>query len=307
VSSKDLIRNSADKTYYLFHKTMAWMLVALFFAMIFVIAKMSWPIFERDGLAFITGRNWLPAQKVYGALPFIYGTIVTSFLSLLIAVPLSISVALFITDMATPKVGKVVGFFVEMLAAIPSVVYGMWGLFVLVPFLRTFVQPFLNSYVTWIPMLNGPPFGLGMMTAAIVLSIMITPTITAICREVFATVPQIQKDAARGLGANRWEVLSLAVLRGSVPGIIGATILGLGRAMGETMAVTMVIGNVPRISAQLFEPAQTMASLLANQYAEADGAIHVAALTGVGLMLFLVALVVNLLARLIVWRVRSQQ
>jgi phosphate transport system permease protein len=307
VSSKDLIRNKPDQIFYLFHKTMAWLLVGLFFAMIFVIAKMSWPIFERDGFGFITGSDWLPAKKVYGALPFIYGTIVTSFVSLLFAVPLSVSVALFITDMATPKIGKVVGFFVEMLAAIPSVVYGMWGLFVLVPFLRSVVQPFFNTYVKWIPMLTGPPFGLGMMTAAIVLAIMITPTITAICREVFATVPQIQKDAARGLGATRWEVLRLAVLRASLPGVIGATILGLGRALGETMAVTMVIGNVPKISMYLFEPAQTMASLLANQYAEADGEIHIAALTGVGLLLFLVALVVNLFARLIVWRVRRQQ
>lgn len=307
MNSKDRIRNTPDQIFYLFHKSMAWLLVGLFFAMIFVIGKMSWPIFERDGLAFITGSDWLPAKKVYGALPFIYGTVVTSFLSLLLAVPLSISVALFITDMAPPKIGKVVGFFVEMLAAIPSVVYGMWGLFVLVPFLRSVVQPFFNNHVRWIPMLTGPPFGLGMMTAAIVLSIMITPTITAICREVFATVPQIQKDAARGLGATRWEVLRLAVLRASVPGLIGAAILGLGRALGETMAVTMVIGNVPKISMYLFEPAQTMASLLANQYAEADGEIHIAALTGVGLLLFVVALIVNLFARLIVWRVRRQQ
>lgn len=307
MSSKDLIRNKPDQIYYLFHKALAWFLVALFFAMIFVIAKMSWPIFERDGLAFITGKDWLPAKKVFGALPFIYGTVVTAFVSLLFAMPVSVSVALFITDMAPPKTGKVVGFFVEMLAAIPSVVYGMWGLFVLVPFLRSVVQPFLNTYVAWIPILNGPPFGLGMITAAIVLAIMIMPTITAICREVFATVPQIQKDAARGLGANRWEVLRLSVLRASLPGMIGAAILGLGRALGETMAVTMVIGNVPRISMYLFEPAQTMASLLANQYAEADGEIHLAALTGVGLVLFLVALIVNLFARLIVWRVRGRQ
>jgi phosphate transport system permease protein len=307
VSSKDRIRNTPDKIFYLFHKTMAWMLVAVFAAMLFVIGKMSWPIFEREGLAFVFGMDWLPARKIYGALPFIYGTVVTSFLSLLFAVPLSVSVALFITDMAPPKLGKVVGFFVEMLAAIPSVVYGMWGLFVLVPFLRSVVQPFFNNHVKWLPMLHGPPFGLGMMTAAIVLSIMITPTITAICREVFATVPQIQKDAARGLGATRWEVLRLAVLRASLPGVIGATILGLGRALGETMAVTMVIGNVPKISLYLFEPAQTMASLLANQYAEADGEMHIAALTGVGLMLFIVALIVNIFARLIVWRVRRRQ
>ncbi len=307
MSSKDRIKNKPDLVFYYFHKTIAWMLVALFAAMLVVIGKMSWPIFQHQGLSFITGTEWLPARKIYGALPFIYGTVVTSFLALLIAVPMSISVALFISDMAPPRLGRVVGFFVEMLAAIPSIVYGMWALFVLVPFLRSVVQPFLNTYVKWLPFLNGPPFGLGMMTAAIVLSIMIMPTITAICREVFAAVPQVQRDAARGLGAARWEVLQLAVLRASVPGMIGAAILGLGRALGETMAVTMVIGNVPKISLYLFEPAQTMASLLANQYAEADGEMHIAALTGVGLLLFLVALVVNMFARLIVWRVRRRQ
>ncbi len=298
------IKNFSDLTFYQTHKFLAWTVVGLFLAMFIVIGKMSWPVISKDILGFATGGLWLPAKKEFGALPFIYGTVVTSFLSLLFAVPLSLCVALFINEMAGPRTGRVVGFFVEMLAAIPSIVFGMWGLFVLVPFIKTYVQPFLLEHFSWIPIFRGPPYGVGMLTASLVLAVMITPTITAICREVFRTVSTMQKEAVLGLGATRWEMLKIAVFRASTPGIIGASILGLGRAFGETMAVTMVIGNSPRITASLFEPAQTMASLLANQYAEADGDAHLAALTSVGFILFIIALIINFIARIVVWKVK---
>jgi len=224
----------------------------------------------------------------------------SSILAMLMAVPVSVGVALFLNELAPRWLGKVAGFLVEMLAAIPSVVYGLWGIFVLAPIIRTTVQPWLQAHFGFVPFFQGPAYGVGMMTAGIILGIMVTPTISSLAREVFRAIPRSQREAALALGATRWETMVIAVLRSSKPGIFGASLLGLGRAVGETMAVTMVIGNRSEISASLFAPSQTMASVLANEYAEASSSLHLSALIEVGLVLFAVTFVMNGFARLMI-------
>lgn len=296
----------ADRFFYYWLKTMVWAVVALLVAMVGLVLYMSWPALTHFGWEFFTTSEWNSWTNEYGVLSFVWGTLVSSLIALLLAVPVSVGVALFLNELAPSWLAKPLGFFVEMLAAIPSIVYGLWGLFVLAPFLRTYVQPPLGKYLGFLPFFQGPPLGIGMMAAGVILAIMITPTIAAICREVFKTVPRTNREAALGLGATRWEMLKISVLKASLSGVVGAIILGLGRAMGETMAVTMVIGNRSEISTSLFQPAQTMASLLANQYAEADGDLHLAALTAVGLTLFVVSLVINGVARGVVWKVEQR-
>jgi phosphate transport system permease protein len=269
------------------------------------LVKLAWPAIHAYGINFIMSTAWDPVRAHYGAGPFIYGTLVSSFLALLIAVPLSIAVALFLTELAPARLAAVIGFMVEMLAAIPSVVYGLWGIYFLAPLLRTYVQPFFGKYLGWSFLFQGAPYGIGMMAASLILAIMVTPTITAICREVFRAVPEIQREAALGLGATKWEMIRLAVIKSSWSGVFGASILGLGRALGETMAVTMLIGNRNEISGSLFAPGQTMASIIANEYAEAGSGVHIAALAYVGLALFLVSFIVNGIARRVVRRLQK--
>lgn len=269
------------------------------------LAKLSWPAIHEFGLEFFWTTDWDPVKEHFGAGAFIFGTLVSSFFALAIAVPLSIAVGLFLTELAPRRVAAVVGFMVEMLAAIPSVVYGLWGIFFLAPILRLYVQPFLGRHFGWLFLFQGPPYGIGMLAAGLILAIMVTPTITAICREVFRAVPNTQREAALGLGATKWEMIRLAVVKSSWSGVFGAGILGLGRALGETMAVTMLIGNRNEISTSLFSPGQTMASVIANEYAEAGSNIHVAALAYVGLALFVVSFAVNYVARRIVKRLQS--
>lgn len=254
----------------------------------------------------MAGTDWNPVTDSFGALPVIFGTVVSSALALLLSTPVSVGVALFLTEVAPRRLAGVLGFLVEMLAAIPSVVYGLWGIFVLAPWLRTTVQPWLGAKLGFLPLFQGPPFGLGMLAAGVVLAIMITPTISAICREVFRAVPASQREAARALGATPWETIRMSVFRSSTLGISGAVTLGLGRALGETMAVTMVIGNRAEISKSLFAPAQTMASVIANEYTEATSDIHLSALAAVGLTLFGVSLIINTGARLLVWRTKGR-
>jgi phosphate transport system permease protein len=306
VANHKSIKNTSDTLFYFSHKILALLLVAVFISMFICIGYMSKEAFQEVGWDLIFGLKWIPAQKHYGMLPMIYGTVMSSVVALIIAVPMSLCVALFLVEMSHDRFGRVVSFFVEMLAAIPSIVFGMWGLFVLVPFMRQWVQPLLLNTLGWLPLFQGPPFGMGLLTAGIILAMMIMPTITSVCTEVFKTVSQVQKESVLGLGATRWEMVRLAVLKASVSGITGASVLGLGRAFGETMAVTMVIGNVARVSVSLFEPSQTMASLLANQYAEADSDLHLSALTAVGFLLFIIALIINSAARLIVMRSRRR-
>lgn len=267
-------------------------------------SSLSWHAF---GFKFFGGRDWNPVSEQFGALPFIYGTLVSSFLALLIAVPLSVGVAVFTTEMCPRMLRGPLSFFVELLAAIPSVVYGLWAIFVLVPLLSGYIQPFLASTLGWTGFFDGPPYGISMLAAGIILAVMIIPIISSITREVLMVVPQHQREAALALGATRWEMIRVGVLRNARAGIMGGIILGLGRALGETMAVTMVIGNTPQIAKSLFAPGHTMASVLANEFSEATGNVYLSALVEIGLALFLVTIVVNALARLLVWTVTGGQ
>jgi phosphate transport system permease protein len=255
------------------------------------------------GIHFFFGSQWDPVSGAFGALPFIYGTLVSSLLALIIAVPLSLAVAVFVTEMCPLPLRKPISYATELLAAIPSVIYGLWAYFVLVPLVRTYLEPWLAKYFGWTGLFSGPAFGIGMLAAGIVLAIMIIPIISSISREVLAVVPQHQREAALALGATRWEMVRTAVLRNARAGIVGAIILGLGRALGETMAVTMVIGNNPQIVKSLLAPAHSMASVIANEFAEAADDLHRSALIEIGLALFIVTIIVNILAGLMVWTV----
>jgi phosphate transport system permease protein len=250
--------------------------------------------------AFVAGRDWDPSSDVFGALPFVYGTLVTSAVAMLIAVPVSVGMAVFLVEMAPSRLRPVVTFLIETLAAIPSVVYGLWGLFVLVPWLRASVEPFLGKTLGFLPLFSGPPIGLGYLAAGLILAVMILPTVTSVSVEVLKTVPPALREAALGLGATRWEMIRMAVLPYARSGIVGGALLGLGRALGETMAVTMVIGNSPEIHASLFAPGYTLPAVIANEFAEATGDLHVAALGGLGLVLFGLTVILNAVARLLV-------
>jgi phosphate transport system permease protein len=279
-------------------------LLALIVYQLILGSELSWHAF---GWKFFGQTDWNPVEDQYGALPFIYGTLVSSLLSLVIAVPLAVGVAVFITEMCPARLRGALSFTTELLAAIPSVVYGLWAIFVLVPVLRLYVQPFLAKTLGWTTLFSGPPYGVGMLAAGVILAIMIIPIISSITREVLTVVPQHQREAVLALGATRWEMIRLGVLRNARAGIVGAVILGLGRALGETMAVTMVIGNRPDIAKSLFAPGYTMASVLANEFSEATGNLYLSALIEIGLALFLVTIVVNALARLMVWSVTRGQ
>jgi len=258
---------------------------------------------SKFGFSFLVKQVWDPVAEDFGALPFIYGTVVSSLLGLLIAVPLSVGTALFLTELCPRWLRGTLSLLVELLAAIPSVIYGLWAIFVLSPFLRLHIQPFLAKYFGWTGLFSGPKYGWGMLAAGIVIAIMILPIIASITREVITAVPRVQREAALALGATKWEMLKMAVLRNARPGIFGAIILGLGRALGETMAVTMVIGNRPEIAKSLFAPGYTLASVLANEFSEAVGNVYLSALVQMGLILFVITLIVNALAGLLVWSV----
>ena len=255
------------------------------------------------GWKFFSTSNWDPVNGSFGAFPFIFGTLVSSLLALLMAVPLSLAVAIFVLDICPPALRGPISFLTELLAAIPSVVYGLWGIVVLVPIVRDHVGPVLIKLLGWTGLFAEPNFGVGMFTASIILAIMIFPIICSISRDVMRAVPIHQREAALALGATRWEMLRMAVLRNARIGIVGAIILGLGRALGETIAVTMVIGNHPDILKNLLNPAYTLASVIANEFTEATGDLYVSALIEIGLALFLVTIVVNAIARILVWAV----
>ncbi|HUM05919.1 MAG TPA: phosphate ABC transporter permease subunit PstC [Terriglobales bacterium] len=267
-------------------------------------SSLSWHVF---GWKFFVQSDWNPVEDQFGALPFIYGTVVSSILALIIAVPLSVGVAVFITEMCPVSLRGILSFTTELLAAIPSVIYGLWAIFILVPLLRNYVQPVLGATLGWTGLFSGPPYGIGMLAAGVILAIMIIPIISSITREVLTVVPQHQREGVLALGATRWEMIRMGVLRNARAGIVGAVILGLGRALGETMAVTMVIGNRPEIAKSLFAPGYTMASVLANEFSEATGDVYLSALIEIGLALFLVTIAVNALARLMVWSVTRGQ
>jgi phosphate transport system permease protein len=265
------------------------------------LVRIGGPAISHTGLiAFVRNSTWDVTRNVFGALPFIYGTLVTSAVALVLALPISVGLALFLTEMAPPSVRSIVSFPISLLAGIPSVVYGLWGLFVLVPLLRRPVEPLLAKTLGFLPLFRGPPIGLGYLAAGIVLAIMILPTITSIAIEVLQTVPGTLREAALALGATRWEAIRVSVVPYARAGIMGATMLGLGRALGETMAVTMVIGNSPTIRSSLFSPGYSLPAVIANEFAEASGDLHTGALAALALLLFAVTVLLNIAARLLV-------
>lgn len=291
-----------DAVFRLLLLSSAALLMLIVAAMIAAMWSNSLASINEFGFGFLTSRTWNPVRNQFGALPFIYGTIVSSIIALLISVPLSLGIAVFLVEQAPRYAARPITFLVELLAAIPSVVYGLWGIFVLAPFLREYVFPPLARMFGWAPLFQGTITGIGMLTAGIILAIMITPIISAVVRDVLAAVPMSQREAALALGATKWETTRVVLANGA-PGIAGAVILGLGRAIGETMAVTMLIGNRPEISLSLFEPSYTIAAVLANEFREATGELYISSLAQLGLILFLVTFLVNGLARLLVWSV----
>lgn len=258
------------------------------------------PSILKFGLGFLTSSTWDPVLDSYGALPFIFGTLMSAAIALVISLPLSLGVAIFLSELAPPKLERPLSFLIELLAGIPSIVYGLWGIYVLVPWIRTSVEPPISKYFGFLPIFEGAPYGFGMLAAGLILAVMILPIITSISRDILKSVPQLQREAALAIGATRWESTRM-ILRDARSGIVGATLLGLGRAVGETMAVTMVIGNRPTISFSLFDPGYTMASVLANEFTEATSSMYVSALIEIALLLFIITIIINMLARLLVW------
>ena len=282
-------------------------IIALLVGIIILLFVYSRPAIERYGFSFLISSDWDPVFDNYGAAPYIFGTIVTSVLALLLATPFALGAALFISEYTPRTLGSVLSFIIELLVAIPSVGFGLWGLFVLAPFMRSTVDPFLRNTIGPIPIIGelfkGPTIGQDLLTASVILAIMILPTILSISREIINQVPRLQKEGMLALGATKWEMLQKAVLPYAWGGIIGAAMLGLARAIGETMAVTMVIGNSSTaITPSLFTPGYTIASAIANQFTEADTPMYFASIVELGLVLLLVSSVFNILARLLVRR-----
>jgi len=264
----------------------------------------AWPAFREFGLGFFVGTTWSPADDVYGAVIAVYGTVVSSFIALLIAVPISFGIAVFLTETCPIRLRRPLGTAIELLAGVPSIIYGIWGLFVFAPLLQDHVQPLLGA--TGLGLFSGPPLGVGMLTAGIILALMVIPFIASVMRDVFETVPGVLKESAYGIGCTTWEVVRRIVLPFARVGVIGGIMLGLGRALGETMAVTFVIGNANRLSASLLAPGNSIASTLANEFAEADPTLHIPALYALGLLLFVITFIVLGLAKWLTERSRRR-
>jgi phosphate transport system permease protein len=267
----------------------------------------SLPAWHAFGFDFFTSQSWNPVTEKFGALPAIYGTLVTSFIAMLIGVPVSLGIAIFLTEICPERFRRTIGTAIELLAGIPSIIYGIWGLFVFAPFFQAHLQPVLIDAFANIPILNqlfaGPPYGIGLLTAGLILAIMVLPFITSITREVFDTVPPVLKEAAYGIGCTRWEVMRRVVIPYARVGIVGGVMLGLGRALGETMAVTFVIGNAHRIVPSIMAPGTTISASIANEFTEATGDLYTASLIALGLILFFITFVVLAAARLMLMRI----
>ncbi|MBM4162597.1 MAG: phosphate ABC transporter permease subunit PstC [Ignavibacteria bacterium] len=298
-------RNLGDVVFKYTTLTFAVIVLLLVVLMAYEMYVESKPSLAKFGWDFFTSSTWDPVREEYGALPFIFGTMMSSLLALLIALPLSLGIAIFLSEMAPHWLERALSFLVELLAGIPSIVYGLWGIFVLVPWIRTSVEPLLSTHLGFLPLFRGAPYGFGMLAAGFILSIMILPIISSISRDVLKAVPQGQREASLAIGATKWESIRI-ILKDAKSGILGATLLGLGRAIGETMAVTMVIGNRPTISLSLFDPGYTMASVLANEFTEATTSMYVSALVEIALLLFVITIIVNILARFLVWSVTKK-
>jgi phosphate transport system permease protein len=300
---------SADDIFELSTTTLACLVILILVAAFVVLLRGSLPVLIRFGLGFLTGISWnpVPGIETFGAQPYVLGTLVTSAIAVGIGVPISLGIAIFLSEMAPDFIINPLSRVIELLAAVPSIVYGLWGLFVFSVWIRDWVEAPISTYFGTIPVFKGTPFGLDILTAGLILSIMIIPTVSSISKEVMTAVPSSQREAAYSIGATKWEVVRMGVLSYSRSGIFGAAILGLGRAVGETIAVTMVIGNAVgpgAVPTSLLQPGQTMASLIASEFNGADpGSLHISALIGVGLVLFAFALIINVFAQLMVGKV----
>ena len=289
----------------------ALLVLAILAAIIGSLIVGGYPAMEKFGFGFLTSRAWNPVTHEYGALNAIYGTVMTSLIALLIGVPLSFGIAVFLTELCPVWLRRPLGTAVELLAGIPSIIYGIWGLFVFAPIFADHVQPFLTKTLGTVPIVGalfqGPAMGIGVLAAGIILAVMIIPFIASVMRDVFEVVPSVLKESAYGLGATTWEVVRNIVLPYTKAGVVGGIMLGLGRALGETMAVTFVIGNAPRIAASLYAPGNSIASTLANEFAEASDVLHVSSLISLGLVLFLITLVVLTLAKLMLAQLAKRE
>ncbi|HEX7680966.1 MAG TPA: phosphate ABC transporter permease subunit PstC [Thermoanaerobaculia bacterium] len=268
------------------------------------LTRQSWLSITKFGLKFWTTSTWDPVSGDFGALPFIWGTLYSSVLALLIATPIALGIAIFISELSPRMLRQPLAYLTELLAAIPSIVYGLWGMFVLVPFVRK-LELVTPAVLKKIPLFSGPPLGVGMLAAALILAVMVIPFTSSVAREILKNVPSTQREAAYALGATRWEAIKVAIGFGK-SGIIGAIMLGFGRALGETMAVTMVIGNSPQVAASLFKPQYTMAAVIANEFTEASGELYLDALIEIGLLLFIITVGVNMISRLLIWSMKRR-
>ncbi len=277
---------------------------------IFSLLHGSLPVFQAMGFDFLTSQRWNPVTEKFGALPAIYGTLITALIAIVIAVPVGLGIAVFLTELCPPSLRRPIGVTIELLAGIPSIIYGMWGFFVLAPFMQSYIQPAIIALFGYIPVLNtlfeGPPLGIGLFTSGLILAIMILPFITAISRDVFETVPPVLKEAAYGIGCTTWEMVRKVMLPYTRIGIVGGVMLGLGRALGETMAVTFVVGNVHKIPSSLLAPGTTISAAIANEFAEAEGVLHTSALMALGQLLFVITFIVLALSRLMLMRLEKQ-
>jgi phosphate transport system permease protein len=301
--------NTADVLFHRSTQAAAITVLLILGGVIFTLIQGSIPVFREFGFSFFYTQSWNPVTDRFGALAPIYGTVITSLIAMLIAVPFGIGIAIFLTELCPQFLRRPIGIAIELLAGIPSIIYGIWGFFVFAPFLQQTLQPWLIAVTSPIPGLSnlfaGPPYGIGILTASLILAIMVLPFITSITRDVFLTVPPVLKEAAYGVGCTRWEVIRNVVLPYTRVGVVGGVMLGLGRALGETMAVTFVIGNAHRISASILQPGTTISATIANEFTEASGDLYLGSLIALGLILFLITFTVLAISRLMLMRVQK--
>jgi phosphate transport system permease protein len=298
-------RSSDDRLFRIVTGIFPMLVLLIAVGIAFELSRQSMLSIRKFGFEFWTGRTWDPVAGVFGGLPFIWGTLYSSLLALILSTPIALGIAIFISELSPRFLRQPLGYLTELLAAIPSIVYGLWGVFVLTPIVRK-LELFTPDWLKKVPLFSGPPLGVGMGTAAIILSIMVVPFTSSVAREILKNVPSAQREAAYALGATRWEAIKVAIGYGKT-GIIGAIMLGLGRALGETMAVTMVIGNAPVISTSLFKPQYTMAAVIANEFTEAADELYLHALIEIGLLLFIITIFVNALSRLLIWSTQQRR
>ena len=291
-----------DKTFRWLSFSCSLMVPLVMLAIGLELLQASWPALKQFGWRFFFSTDWNPVLQHFGAATSIFGTVVSTLIAMVIAVPLSLAIALFLVELAPPRVSYIAGTLIELLAAVPSIIFGMWGLFVFAPFMSRCVQPLLGKTLGFLPLFQGPPMGIGMLTAGIILAFMVLPFISAIARDVFKLVPPVVKESAFGMGATTWEVTRKVTIPYGLVGIIGAVFLGLGRAMGETMAVTFVIGNAHRLSDSLFAPGNTIASALANEFSEATEPLYISSLVALGLVLYLITYLVQVISQMLLRR-----